>query len=215
MAITTLNNRAINRSDTASSGQLWTATSATASDFQTGGGAWNLISTFTSDGSDDTASITSGIDSTYDVYCFMYNNIHPETDSSNLQFNGSTDGGSNYNVTKVTTFFKATHNEADNSYALGYDNGTDIVGTGFANLNENTGSDADQTASGYLYLFGPSSTTYQKHWHAVTNTLQAGDQLQQSFVAGYFNTTSAIDAVQFKQSSGEIQGGKIKLYGIS
>ena len=34
MAITTLNNRAINRSDTASSGQIWTATSATASDFQ-------------------------------------------------------------------------------------------------------------------------------------------------------------------------------------
>ena len=70
-----------------------------------GGGAWNLISTFTSDGSDATASITSGIDSTYDVYCFMYTNIHPETDSSNLQFNGSIDAGSNYNVTKVTTFF--------------------------------------------------------------------------------------------------------------
>ena len=38
MAITTLNNRSINRSDTAASGQLWTATSATASDFQAAGG---------------------------------------------------------------------------------------------------------------------------------------------------------------------------------
>jgi len=60
MAIITLNNRSINRSDTASADQVWTATSATASDFQAGGIAmadqWRLTTSKTSDG-DITANL--------------------------------------------------------------------------------------------------------------------------------------------------------------
>ena len=56
------------------------------------GGEWTLIETLTSDGSDDTMSFTSGLDSTYDEYCFRYINMHPETDDSSFTFNMSIDG---------------------------------------------------------------------------------------------------------------------------
>jgi len=60
-------------------------------------GTPTLISTQTASGS---ASISfTGIDSTYDVYQFEFINIHPATDSVNLQFQCSTDGGSSYGVT--------------------------------------------------------------------------------------------------------------------
>src|SRR6056300_775438 len=58
-------------------------------------------------------SFTSGIDSTYDAYCFKYVNVHPGTDNVTLQFQGSTDGGSNYSTTMTTTVFIAKHHEDD------------------------------------------------------------------------------------------------------
>jgi hypothetical protein len=64
MAITTINNRAINRADTAASGQLWTATSATASDFQAAaaGGKIAQVTTGTNNGYDTTSNATSNTD---------------------------------------------------------------------------------------------------------------------------------------------------------
>jgi len=35
-----------------------------------------------------------------------------------------------------------------------------------------------------------------------------------SYIGGYFNTTSAIDAIRFSVNSGNIAEGTIKLYGI-
>ena len=67
-------------------------------------GALNLISTQTASGSAGIA-FTSNFDSTYDVYCFKFIDINPATDDVYFQFNASTDGGSNYNVTKTTSFF--------------------------------------------------------------------------------------------------------------
>ena len=185
-----------------------------------GGGAWVLIKTLTSGGSDDDLSFVDGasdvvLDSTYPIYCFKWTSIHPETDNANFGFLGSSDTGSNYNVAKQSTWWKNTYDEAASSPALSYDNGMDLaLGTGLQNLNENTGSDADQCCSGYLFLFAPSDTTFTKQFLAECSTIQGADYIQHAFVGGYFNTASVIDAFQFKFSSGEIQGGKIKLFGI-
>ena len=173
-----------------------------------------LISTFTSDGSDATASFTSGIDSTYKEYLFVFNNLHPSAET-NLQFNGSSDTGSNYNVTKTTTLFTADHNEGDSGHGLNYNGSRDLAqGTGNVNLAHRLGSDNDQSASGTLHFFDISNTTFVKHFFGIFNHSLAGDTSINNYVAGYGNTTSAIDAVKFVMSSGNIDSGTIKLYGI-
>jgi hypothetical protein len=175
-----------------------------------------LISTFTSDGSDATASFTSGIDSTYKEYMFVFNNIHPESGNF-FEFNASADGGSNYNVTKTTTIFVAANHESNGDSTLAYRTAQDLAqSTDFQKLSSygNTGAENDECISGIIKLYNPSSTTFVKHFVATTNTYDATDYSINSFIAGYFNTTSAINAVQFKFVSGEIQGGTIDLFGV-
>jgi hypothetical protein len=182
-----------------------------------GGFAGSLIpiATFTSDGSDSNATFTSGIDSTYDKYLFIINNIHPQTDNTTFGFNGSADSGSNYNVTKTTTFFRATQEENDSSAALSYETGKDIAqGTGDQQLAQSLSADNDGNVSGKLWLFNPSSTTFVKHFIATVNETHGGDISINTHVAGYFNTTSAVDAVRFQMASGEIQGGTIQMFGV-
>ena len=178
-------------------------------------GALTLLSTQTASAS---ASIefTSGIDSTYDSYVFKFINIHPATDAVNFEFQGSIDGGSNYNVTMTTTYFNANHNEGDTITNLSYSPAQDQAqGTGFQNLVLSIGNDADQEASGELQIFNPSSTTFVKHFISRVNEYTSDNQNADRFIAGYFNTTSAIDAIKFQMSSGNIDDGIIKLYGVS
>ena len=182
-------------------------------------GALTHIKTLTASSS-STLSFVDGssdvvLDSTYPIYLFKFINIHPATDSVNFTFNMSTDGGSNYNVTKTTTSFRTIHNEADGVTALDYQTGHDIAqGTGFQILGDVIGSDNDQSSSGTLQIFNPSSTTFVKHFISTTNQSTSADYTDNLFIAGYGNTTSAVDAIQFKMSSGNIDAGTIKLYGI-
>ena len=159
-------------------------------------------------------SFTTGIDSTYKEYEFYFINCHPATDSAILQFNMSTDGGSSYNVTKTTTFFYAYHNEADSSAGLTYETAYDLAqSTSFQNLGDNIGIDNDNSFSGSFTLFNPASTTYVKHFISNTSSFKTGEV--NSYIAGYGNTTSAINAIQFKMNSGNIDDGTILMYGIN
>ena len=159
------------------------------------------------DGSSDVV-----FDSTYPIYVFKFFNIHPAS-TAYFQFNLSSDGCSNYNVTKTTTLFHAYHDEADSSTSLGYNTGQDLAqSTSSQYLNEVTTSN-DDSGSGSLILFNVSSTTFVKHFIADNNGVYSGYS-NRRLVAGYANTTSAIDAIQFTMSSGNIDSGTIKLYGI-
>ena len=156
------------------------------------------------------------LDNTYKEYMFTFNNMHPASDAVNFVFNGSIDSGSNYNVTKTTTFFNAYHFENDSSAALTYNASQDLAqSTDFQILEDSVGNDNDQSCVGYLHLFNPSSTTFVKHFISSNHRAFSGDASSENHVAGYFNTTSAIDAVQFKFSSGNIDAGDICLYGIN
>jgi adenine-specific DNA methylase len=161
-------------------------------------------------------SFTTGIDSTYKAYKFVFVNIHPSADDSNFQFNVSTDSGSNYNVTKTTTAFRAAHNEADNDAVVGYNTGDDLAqSTAFQTLTHvEIGNDNDQNLGGTLTLFNPSSTTYVKHFIAQAASTYSADYIINTFHAGYMNTTSAVNAIRFQMSSGNIDAGTIYLYGI-
>ena len=175
-----------------------------------------LISTQTASSS-ATISFTSGINSTYKEYIFKFINIHPASDGVNLTV-GFRDGGTDYDASKTTTIFQAYHNEAGNDTALNYDTGEDHAnGTGFQTMTggDSLGSDADQCIVGTLHLFNPSSTTFVKHFIARTNFSGNNNYSVNAHIAGYCNTTTAIDGVQFKMHSGNIDAGTITLYGIN
>ena len=183
------------------------------------GGAMNLISTQTASSS-STISFTSGIDSTYDEYVFKFYNMHPASDTPEFQFNMSADTGSNYNVTKTTTIFKARLAENDSIQELGYEAGSDLAqSTNFQSFTyAGIRNQDDASLSGTLHIFNPSSTTFVKHFISTCNYMSKSGSTSvtyNSFIAGYGNTTSAVDAIQFKMNNGNIDSGVIKLYGVS
>ena len=206
MALVKLNNRGVR--------------SATTFGSISGLGEMRFIKKLTSDGSDDDLTFVDGtddvvLDDTYKEYLFTFNNIHPETDEAHLTV-GFRDGGSAYDATKTTTYFQAYHNENDSTTALSYITSRDLAqSTDFQQIANTIGNDNDQQTSGYLHLFNPSSTTFVKHFYSRFNMYNASEYSVDNYVAGYCNVTAAIDAVQFKMSADEIQGGDICLYGIN
>ena len=162
-----------------------------------------------------TLDFTSSIDSTYNIYKFRFVDLHPGTDGSIFRFQANAAGGSGFNETITSTDFESFHNEGDDTTGLSYQSNQDQAqGTSFQTLTNSCGADADQCISGELFLFDPSSTTFVKHFMCRTQSANDANYSFDVFVAGYFNTTSAIDEVQFKMSSGNIDAGDICLYGI-
>jgi hypothetical protein len=200
MSIIKLNNRAVK--------------DATAVGSITGLGNLVFISRSTASSS-SSVSITSGISSTYKEYIFVFNNLHLSNDNAQPQINFSIDGGSNYNVTKTSTNFSASHKE-DGSYTLlGYNGSWDLAqATTPQPLTAGTGSDNDQSVSGFLHLFDPSNVTFVKHFIATINTSSSDDTAMNLYIAGYVNSTSAINAVQFTVSAGTLDSGTIDMYGV-
>ena len=178
-----------------------------------GGSLVKIASTTAS--SSSSISFTSGLTSTHKEYLFLFNNIHPASDGQQFFFNMSADSGSNYNVTKTTSYFYIQHAEAGGSEAFDYDTGSDIAqSTGYARIAESIGNDNDQSTSGFLHLFEPSSTTFVKHFMTGFNVVNASDQILTTYSGGYANTTSAINAIDFKVNSGNIDSGTIDMYGV-
>lgn len=181
----------------------------------TGTGGLTKISSQTASSS-ASLSFTTGIDSTYKEYIFKLINIHPQTDGADFTFNFSIDGGSNYNVTKTSSIFQAYQGEGGENPTLNYDSSRDLAqSTAYQVIMQDPGNDNDQSGSGTINLFDPSSTTFVKHFISDTNEYQGSDYTVRKFLAGYANTTSAINAVDFKFASGNIDSGTIIMYGVS
>ena len=179
------------------------------------GGGMTLISTQTASSS-STISFTSGIDSTYDEYVFKFINIHPATDDAEFSFQVDTGTNTSYNQTITSTFFNAQHDESGSNTFFSYRTPRDqSQGSAFQTLTEGSGNDNDQSSSGTLTIFSPSSSVFVKHFIATTQTAHSGDYSMNNFIAGYVNTTSALTRVQFKYDTGNIDSGVIKLYGVS
>ena len=176
-------------------------------------GNLKLITTSTASSS-ATISFTSGIDSTYKEYLFIFNSIHAASNEY-LTFNLSADSGSNYNVTKTTTMFNAYHNEGDSGAGIQYVTSDDLAqSTDFQRLRAGRlGTGNDECLTGTLRLFDPSNTTFVKNFMAEVSNLENAYE-GHTFTAGYGNTTSAVDAIQFKMSSGNIDAGTIQMFGV-
>ena len=176
-------------------------------------GSLILLSTQTASSSSN-LTFSSNIDSTYKEYIFKFIEIHPATDNAEFQINFR-DGGSNYDATKTTAYFRAYNNEGDTDSGVGYNTSQDLAqGTGAAVLAEDIGNGNDESLSGTLRLFDPSSTTFVKHFISRIQSYNGSDYSVDIHVAGMANVTAAIDGVQFSFSSGNIDSGTIKMYGV-
>ena len=188
--------------------------------FGTAGVTEDVVLLATANADDDSIiAFTSGITSTYKLYIFKFYNIHGSVNGHNFFFDCSTDGGSNYGVVATTTSFRAKHVENGSTQELAYQAASDLAqGTGNKQLASGTGNGTDESCAGELYLYNPSSTTYVKHFQAKFSVLQAHDPpatvYDVMFNAGYFNTTSAINAIKFYQGSGTVSEGRIKMWGV-
>jgi hypothetical protein len=177
-------------------------------------GGLRLLSTLTASSS-ATLDFTSGLTSTYDHYIFKFIDIHPATDGAAFSFQADTGTNTNYNQSITSTFFRSVLSEGDDSPALGYVPDNDLVGaTSFQVLANGTGNGNDECLAGTLTIFSPASTVLVKHFTATANELIASDQTYNLFCAGYFNQTAALTRVRFKMSSGNIDSGTIKMYGV-
>ena len=194
-------------------------TMADAGAFSASLGSMVLIKTLTASSSADLSFVHGGssvvLDGTYPIYLFKFINLHPATDNVQFRHNASTDAGSNYNLNKTSTMFEGEHDEGDTSDTCNYVTGHDIANsTAVCKITYNIGNDNDQSISGEMWLFNPSNTTYVKHFMTVVSNTHNSDYEKNTHTAGYYNTTSDIDAMQFTFSSGNIDSGQIKLYGI-
>jgi len=194
-------------------------TIADAGSFSVGLGEMTLIKTLTASSSANLSFVHGAasvvLDSTYPIYLFKFTSIHAATDGAEFQFNLSIDSGSNYNVTKTTTMFYGYQTEAGDSTSLSYDGNLDLAqSTSDQIIMQNLGNGNDESGSGLLHLFNPSSTTFVKHFFSRGMRNGSADYCVDYHMAGYGNTTSAVNAVKFVMSSGNIDAGTIKLYGI-
>jgi hypothetical protein len=175
-----------------------------------------LLATNTITSGVSSSSFTSNIDSTYDTYMLKYINLHSASNNVQPQINFSIDGGSNYNVTKTTTSFYVNHTEAAGGAGIGYSSGEDLAqSTAYQNLGENFKNDDDSSGCFTMFLFSPSNTTFVKHFIIETVHMATNPAAKRDFIAGYCNTTSAVNAISFKMSSGNIDSAIIKMYGLS
>ena len=155
------------------------------------------------------------LDNTYSIYIFKFVNMHPSSDGAEFMFQANASGGSGFNETVQTSFFLALHNEAGGTTNLVYETDHDAhPSTSYTELHGQNSNDSDHGMCGELFLFRPSDTTHVKHFFGRFSGTSSGNFERDDFPAGYFNTTSAIDELSFKFSSGNIDSGTIKLYGI-
>ena len=213
MALSKVNFNSLNVTPSASKAVKFNSSN---NDLETGdiGGNMVLLSTQTASSS-ATIDFTSSIDSTYKEYIFKYIDCHPATDNVEFQFNMTTDG-TNFNVTKTSSYFNSYQAEDNSAQAVGYNTTPDLAqSTNDQILAEDVGNDADQCVVGTLHLFEPSSTTFVKHYLSNSSQSHQNNFTQNVFCAGYGNTTSAITGVRFKFSSGNIDSGTIKMYGVT
>ena len=171
--------------------------------------------------SDSTISFVDGsssvvLDNTYPVYMFKIINMNPATTNAIFEFQGNASGGSGFNETITSTCFRSFHTESDGTTNLAYLVNDDLAqGTDHQHLANGVGNGNDESLAGELHLFDPSNTTFVKHFIAKFNFYEADSGSNTYYTAGYFNTTSAIDEIQFKMASGNIDAGTFKLYGVS
>lgn len=191
------------------------ATGATGATGPSGvGGGLNLIEEHTASTS-ATLDFTTCITSTYDEYIFTVANVIPATNNTNLLVRVSTNSGSTY----------------DSGTNYGWDAASWRAGAGFTvggaagatsmSLTTANGLGVSNAATGgvvfrALHLFSPNSAALFKQFVGDGEMLyQDGTTRVMLSFGGEYSSATAVNAVRFLFSSGNIASGTIRCYGLS
>jgi len=176
------------------------------------GDSIKLLSTATASSS---ASISFTLPTAYKQVKFGFYNVTPVTDSTDFSFQVNASGGSGFNETITSTYFRAIHNESGTDATVAYlSAGHQAQGTAYQKMGREIGSGSDESGAGELCLFNPASTTYVKHFYSTMNVYRQDNYSANLRTGGYINTTTNLSEISFKMSSGNISTGTIKMYGI-
>jgi len=175
-----------------------------------------LLSTATASSS---ASIEFTLPTAYKQVTFGFYNVTPATSGAQFDFQVNASGGSGFNETITSTYFRAKHFENDSGTAFNYETGMDQAqGTSYQTISSSLYNAADAGTSGEMSLLSPNSTTYVKHWYCTFSAMcydaSSLPYIQELFAAGYINNTTNLSEISFKCSSGNISSGTIKMWGI-
>ena len=174
-------------------------------------------------GTVDSIDFTSGLDSTFDVYKFIVNGMIPDG-TAQLHFSVDVGTATNY-VQTVTTMQRAASHKgdgtafSDDGHGGPQDNDAAVAALGIAQKGDGDDDAQDRGGvSGYLYLFNPASTVFEKHFISkMTGSGMAGTNpyLEMHENAGYFQQTAAITRIRFLYTSTNIRAGRISMYGVA
>jgi len=166
-------------------------------------GAMEFISSSGAMSGAASASFTQFDASKYDHYKFFFQYVTPATDNVTLLGHVSTDGGSNYDTTN------------GNYHVLA----ADYTGLRVA---VRVGSDTNEFGhSGEFSLWAPHNSSVYTYSTTFGSTMDQDASTYGIAAAATFNTAAtvhlvaaAVDAIQFKFNSGNIESGEIVMYGI-
>ena len=146
-------------------------------------------------------------------------NVHPVSDNVNLEFqvNATDDAGGGFDQSQITSTFTAAYlNESGIGGYYIYETGFDQAnGTSYQHIGSYVGYENDESCSGVLTLYDPSSTTYVKHFTVRINVITQNGYTRDVVAGGYINDTTAISEMSFKFSSDNIGSGTIRMYGAT
>jgi hypothetical protein len=155
---------------------------------------------------------TSVITSTYDEYLIELVNLVPATDNVELNLRMSTNNGSSYDS-------GANYTNAGIAYRSGVNAGNGATGSTAIKLLGNAVTHSNVTArggiSGSFRLFNPLSTAHNKHIIGQLWLPAADGNFYGVTAGGSYVSTTAVDAFQILESSGNITSGFARLYGIA
>ena len=147
----------------------------------------------------------------YDTLWIIVEDYDNVTDGADLEFQVSTNGGSSYGIAVTSTNWRNVARDSGTSdQQTSRDNHND---TNYVEIIHDTGNDAVDASSAEIWMWNVTSTTKSKNFFSQSNTRQDDDDRYGSYQNGYFNTTSAINAITFRAGSGNMTG-TIAIYGM-
>ena len=171
-----------------------------------GGGQWEYISSSTISSGTSAVDFTT-LSTTYEDFLFTLQNVHQATDGQRLYgrvFTGTggsqavvTSGNYGYAISTMTT-----------GHSTEGSNGTDHM-----RFSYNNGADTAESYCAEIILYNPHGTTFEKLFRINGVGLSSANATHMHSIASKYDQATAVTGVRFYSQSGNLDSGKISLYG--
>jgi len=174
-----------------------------------GGGAWNFIS---ATALDTTTVLVTGLDSTYEIYQFVFEGLHCDTTGSSNNLQAQLYQGGAAVTTSSYNWAMTNMGDWQSSVTCSYS----ASDTNWRFCHDGTKNTTAAVIDCILYLFNPSSTTV---WPSLLYSKMGethDNRTQVNYGGGQFQGTgTATTGLQFACAEGGFNGGTVRLYGLS